>query len=67
MIFCDTCGAGNSRAFEKCWKCGKPLIDTEPNNEPLKMNICPECGKSEMIPSEGCAMCPICGYSPCSG
>lgn len=30
------------------------------------MNRCPECGKGEMIPSEGCALCPLCGYSPCS-
>ena len=27
-------------------------------------NTCPECG-AEMIPAEGCAFCPSCGWSPC--
>lgn len=35
--------------------------------EPRTMNTCPECEKGAMIPSEGCAICPVCGYSPCSG
>ncbi|MEM0094367.1 MAG: hypothetical protein QXX74_00320 [Candidatus Micrarchaeaceae archaeon] len=26
---------------------------------------CPECG-STMIAAEGCATCPVCGYSKCS-
>ncbi len=26
--------------------------------------VCPECG-TELIPAEGCAFCPSCGWSPC--
>ncbi len=26
--------------------------------------VCPECG-TVLIPSEGCAFCPSCGWSPC--
>ncbi len=32
--------------------------------EPRKMNVCPECG-NKMIPSEGCALCPVCGFGYC--
>lgn len=35
--------------------------------EPLTMNQCPECEKGTLIPSEGCALCPVCGYSLSSG
>jgi len=32
--------------------------------EPHYMNRCIECG-NRMVPAEGCAHCPVCGYSVC--
>ena len=41
--------------------------EAEPVSNVRYMRRCPECKKGELIPSEGCSMCPVCGYSPCSG
>ncbi len=35
----------------------EPKADEDPTT-------CPDCG-SQIVPSEGCAFCPSCGWSPC--
>jgi ribonucleoside-diphosphate reductase alpha chain len=53
----------------------KEFIDEKPKQRPQQLNnqnmgnvsgICPDCG-GPLISSEGCAKCPICGFSKCGG
>ena len=45
----------------------KQVVDISKSQTEIKdETICPECG-SQMVISEGCMSCPVCGYSVCKG
>jgi len=47
-----------------------PITCKLPTTNAERKGLCPECyakGRAvTMIPTSGCAVCPVCGYSPCS-
>ncbi len=38
--------------------------EVEAHEKIHESETCPDCG-SQIVPSEGCAFCPSCGWSPC--
>jgi hypothetical protein len=44
-------------------------IPARPEGQPASntryMRRCPECKTGELVPSEGCSMCPVCGFGYC--
>ena len=63
VMRCPRCGADLGRAKRpKDYQAAH--IAARPEAEPRTMNQCPECGE-RMIPADGCAHCPACGYGHC--
>ncbi|MHB0886877.1 MAG: hypothetical protein ACYC41_13455 [Bacillota bacterium] len=47
-----------------------PQVCKLPTTDAERKGFCPEChaqGRAvKMVPTSGCEVCPVCGYSPCS-
>ena len=52
-LSCPSCGKPRDVSDRFCWSCGAQLG-----------RGCPDCG-GPLVHGEGCATCPICGYSHC--
>ena len=74
-LFCRECG-GKLDEVEReeysplCYYCspkGRALqvAENKPASNARYMRRCPECEQGELIPSEGCSMCPVCGFGYC--